>query len=134
MTAEGNGPLLCPSSRCVAGARLLGIVQHDGTVAFTVDDIRIDSGFVNAARRGRAPESRFRFAGPCQRGGCVQWTGARCGVVDMVVQHIDAAGVPTAAALPECAIRPSCRWYAQSGEQACLACPLVVTESGNASP
>jgi hypothetical protein len=30
--------------------------------------------------------------------------------------------------LPECSIRPQCRWHLQSGDAACRACPEVVTD------
>ena len=121
-------PALCPSYRCEEGARLLGIVQHDGSVAFTPDDIRIDATFVETARRGRAPEARFRFAGPCQRGRCAQWTGERCGVIDGVLRLAAATGMAVSDALPDCAIRAQCRWFGQAGAEACRVCTLVITE------
>jgi hypothetical protein len=33
-------------------------------------------------------------------------------------------------ALPACAIRRTCRWYAQRGPAACAVCPLVVADTG----
>jgi hypothetical protein len=119
---------LCPSSRCEEGARLLGIVQKDGTVAFTPDDLRVDAAFVNMARLGRKPEARFRFAGPCQGNHCMQWTGERCGVVDAVLHEIRAADMTLPSLLPACAIRENCRWFSQAGADACRACPFVITE------
>ena len=119
--------LLCPSSRCEPGARLLGVVQSDGTVAFTPDDLRVDDSFVSIARLGRKPESRFRFAGPCHREACAQWMG-RCGVVDGVLEEIATRDIPTPAVLPQCSIRVTCRWFEQAREAACRACSLVVTE------
>ena len=126
--AERVEPLLCPSAPCEEGARLLGIVQSDGTVAFTPDEITIDGAFVATARRGRKPEARFRFASPCQRRRCVQWTGERCGVVDAVLRCIAGSGVVVATSLPPCSIRPRCRWFDQSGSVACNACAFVTTE------
>lgn len=121
-------PLLCPSSRCEEGARLLGIVQRDGTVAFTPDDIRVDAAFVQIARQGRKPESRFRFASSCQRKHCAQWTGERCGVADAVLREITEAGISMPESLPNCAIRSNCRWFLQAGANACRACQLVITD------
>ena len=128
MTTASKSPL-CPSSPCQAGARLLGIVQKDGTVAFTPDDLRIDTVFVQIASRGRKPESRFRFASPCKAGKCAQWTQSRCGVIDAVLAEASAASpVETKTQAPDCAIRPDCRWFAQRGMDACLVCSFVITD------
>jgi hypothetical protein len=120
--------LLCPSSRCVDGARLIGIVQRNGQVAFTPDDLRIDADFVRIAQQGRKPEARFRFAGPCQRAHCAQWTGERCGVIDAVLREVADAAIQLDPMVPQCSIRSECRWFDQSGIDACHACPLVITE------
>jgi len=125
---KDSKPLLCPSSRCEDGARLIGIVQRDGTVAFTPDDLRVDADFVKIARQGRKPESRFRFAGPCHRAHCAHWTGERCGVVDAVLHHVSETAMVINPSLPSCSIRSVCRWFEQSGSDACRACPLVITE------
>jgi hypothetical protein len=57
-----NKAILCPSSRCQAGAILLGIVQDVGKISFTREKIIVNEEFVEIARMGRAPEKRFRFA------------------------------------------------------------------------
>jgi hypothetical protein len=58
---------------------------------------------------------------------CSQWTGSRCGVIDRV---IDLVGAETDQAdLPDCSIRPECRWWKQSGPDACAVCPEVVTDT-----
>lgn len=119
--------VLCPSARCEPGAILLGLVLPDGRVAFAHDRIVVDAGFVEAAAEGRPAEQRFRFAAPCARGACRQWTGTRCGVIDAVTDHLGAT--EATGALPECAIRPQCRWYGQSGPAACGACPLITTDA-----
>ncbi|SRR6266700_3933668 len=123
--------LLCPSFRCDEGARLLGIVQQDGTIAFTPDDILVDAAFVETARRGRTPEARFRFAGPCQRKRCSQWSGEHCRVIDAVLCEVAEAGIANSAPPPICAIRPQCRWFGQAGIDACHACRFVITELPN---
>jgi hypothetical protein len=106
----------------------------DGTVGFITPPLQIDEDFVQRAKQGRDPEKRFRFSGTCVESGCKQWTGSRCGVIDRVL----AAGVTpppvvasagTRASLPQCAIRSTCRWFAQSGAAACRVCPLIVTET-----
>ncbi len=132
-----DDPILCPSARCEEGAILLGIVMGDGRVAFASERIVVDEEFVRIAHEGRSPEMRFRFSAPCVKAACRQWTGERCGVIDAVLDHI-APGEP-GDRLPACTIRPQCRWYEQSGPQACCVCPLIVTDprdptEGGASP
>jgi hypothetical protein len=99
--------------------------MRDGRVAFSADRIKVDADFVESAREGRKPEKRFRFAGPCIKTGCGQWSGSRCGVIDHVAEEFAAHAV---AELPECSIRNDCRWFAQLGAEACGVCPLVVTD------
>jgi hypothetical protein len=125
---DDSDALLCPSARCVEGAVLLGIVGTSGKVGYVRPQVRVDAEFVEKARRGRTPEKRFRFAEPCVEGRCRHWTGARCGVIDTVLGHQREGSLPSQERpLPACSIRPSCRWFAQAGAQACSACPFVVT-------
>jgi len=124
---------LCPSSRCQEGAILLGIVLSNGSVAFAKDRIVVDRAFVqNATTEGsRPPESRFRFSTPCAKGGCHQWTGSRCRVIDSVLENTRAQNYQLQAdiSLPQCSIRDSCRWFNQTGAEACVVCDIVVTDT-----
>ena len=127
MSRPERAESLCPSARGEEGAILLGLVAADGRVAYLRPELPIDAQFVREARRGRAPEKRFRFAAPCVEGGCAQWTGERCGLIDRVLTSRD--GLAAAAEqppLPRCAIRARCRWFGQEGRTACAVCPLVV--------
>lgn len=112
---------------------MLGIVLSNGSVAFAKDRIVVDEAFVqNATIEGsRPPESRFRFSSPCARGGCHQWTGSRCGVIDSVLKDTrDQNYHPKAdTPLPQCSIRDNCRWFDQTGAAACAVCDIVVTET-----
>ena len=118
--------ILCPSSVCKEGAILIGIVRRDGRVAFSASEIVVNSEFVRVARTGRTPEKRFRFAGRCIKNGCTQWTGSRCGVIDSLTST--ARGSADERDLPRCSIRPQCRWFHQSGAEACSICPDVITD------
>ena len=124
--------ILCPSWSCEAGASLIGIVLADGSVAFSKDRIVIDEAFVQTARQGRSPEKRFRFSSTCRRAACVQWTDGKCGIVDRIINEHEECTTATNEPfeLPECSIRPQCRWHLQSGDTACRACPEVITDTG----
>ena len=126
-----DSAILCPSWKCEAGASLIGIVLANGSVAFSKERIVIDEAFVEVARQGRSPEKRFRFSSTCKRAACVQWSNDRCGIADLVISehHTRHAADPVEPfELPECAIRPHCRWHLQSGDEACRACPEVITD------
>jgi hypothetical protein len=118
--------LLCPSARCEPDALLIGIVGPTGRVGHLTPALAVDEDFVVQAHKGRAPEKRFRFAQPCTEDGCQHWTGTRCGVVDAALSR----DLEPAESLPRCGIRSGCRWFAQSGANACRVCPLVVTDIG----
>lgn len=123
---EDAKPILCPSSRCESGHLLLGVVQADGTVGFLAERMPVDDEFVAVARRGRRPEKRFRFASKCAESGCRQWTGSSCGVIEEVFDAVPEHH--RRSELPDCSIRPQCRWFGQEGEAACGVCPLVITD------
>jgi hypothetical protein len=124
--------ILCPSWGCEAGAGIIGIVLADGSVAFSKERIVIDAAFVETAREGRSPEKRFRFSSTCKRAACVQWADDRCGIIDRILVERDRSAaadhIDDYFELPECSIRPQCRWHLQAGDVACRACPEVITD------
>lgn len=117
--------LLCPSAPGEEGAILLGIIEGRGRVAFLKSTFRVTDEFLQIARSGRAPEKRFRFSSPCRKGACQQWTGTNCGLIERLdpLHNQD-----TGSDLPDCPIRPQCRWYHQRGHAACSVCPWVITD------
>ncbi len=118
---------LCPSHRCKPGSQLLGVRQDDGTVAILPQPLPLTEDFIKKVSEHEVPpEQRFRFTNKCIEGGCNQWTGNRCGVVEKMVDYLDK--VQPLIALPTCAIRPQCRWYSQRGGDACALCSYVITE------
>ena len=122
----------CPSAPCHEGAVLLGVVGSDGIVGYVTPRVRVTHDFVNSARQGRSPQSRFRFAQPCVQNACAQWRGARCGLIDDALGTY-VAQVPAGRtnALPACSIRTWCQWFSQRGASACEVCPLVITKPEN---
>lgn len=117
--------IMCPSSRCKQGSKLLGIRQ-DGMISILPQVLDIDENFIAGANEGTPAEQRFRFANKCVEGGCKQWTGSRCGVIDKMIGYMNI--VADTNELPVCSIRPQCRWFLQLGAEACKICPYVITE------
>lgn len=113
----------CPSGNCSSGNLLIGIVQRDGSVLGVHPPLEVDEVFVARAEASstHAPETRFRFAGACVTTACKQWTGHRCAISDAATTK-----APALDRLQPCAVRPTCRWWAQNGSAVCASCPLVV--------
>jgi hypothetical protein len=119
--------MLCPSSRPKPGSALIGVRQDDGTVAILPQPLPVDDNFLRiAAEHPLAPDQRFRFTNKCVESGCSQWTGSRCGVIDQALTMMESA---IEESLPACGIRPTCRWFDQSGAAACKACTLIITRT-----
>lgn len=115
----------CPSSLGQVGSNLLGVVNADGTVGYFDSPIEVDQSFVENAGDTDTLEKRFRFSNKCVQSGCKQWTGKECGVIKMVLQL---ESIPVAESnLPDCSVRPTCRWFFQEGEKACTGCQYVIT-------
>jgi hypothetical protein len=125
----GRETASCPSSLCEEDALLLGVVGADGTVGYVQPPTRVSADFVRQAQARGHPERWFRFSSPCRQAACPQWTGAGCGVIDVVIgsKPLDA---PAPTRLPACGIRRSCQWFAQHGADACAVCPLIIADTG----
>lgn len=127
--SETGADRTCPSARCAPGNRLIGIKGRDGRVDNLRTPLPVTPDFARAAADHGPPEARMRFAGRCETSGCAQWTGTRCGVIDRVMGHLEALGVPLGTELPPCAIRATCRWFDQTGARACAGCAYVTTDT-----
>ena len=124
---------LCPSAQAgMADGVLIGVVG--GTVqaprvAYLADAQPVSDELLRLAAPARASEV-FRVAAPCAGHGCGHFDGRDCRLVSRVVEQLPVV----VHRLPACAIRPACRWWNQSGREACQRCPQVVTEVAQATP
>ncbi|URZ99641.1 hypothetical protein NCG97_01505 [Streptomyces lydicamycinicus] len=109
-----------------------------GRLAYLPVPVSVDQKFADRLEASGRPESRYRFTEPCAEGGCPQWTGSACDVIDHLLDEPDEAErarlrLATAdedRSLPTCGIRRDCRWFSQRGAAACAACPAVVADVG----
>jgi len=111
---------------------VLGIVLPNKTVAYADQRYKLNAAQAEEMRHHEmSPEKRFRFSSPCAQCGCKQWvegeSGGKCGVIEEVLATPLPEFLPRT--LPECAIRPQCRWFLQRGEEACSVCRYVVTDT-----
>ncbi|NBA85794.1 hypothetical protein GVN16_08490 [Emticicia sp. CRIBPO] len=117
-------PILCPSANPKEGAILLGVVKENGEVSILENRLEIDNDFIQTASEGRELTHRFRFADTCASKGCANWSGNHCMVLDIARKF---SNIQPASSLPDCNIRPQCRWFMQEGAEACKICPNIQT-------
>lgn len=117
--------LLCPSAPATVDALVIGVVGADGTVDYVRDALPVTRRFLRIVEAGGRPESRFRFASACQQCACRQWVDGECSLPGRLAEVVPTA--EESARLPRCAIRARCRWFHQSGADACRTCPVVIT-------
>jgi hypothetical protein len=100
----------------------------DGKLIRIAPPIPIDRSFVESANEGRAPLKRFRFTADCAEDRCGQWRDGKCGVAEQALISLAEFAGTDDARMPACAIRSTCRWFAQEGSRICGACSHVTTD------
>ncbi|MFL6261686.1 MAG: nitrogen fixation protein [Thermoanaerobaculia bacterium] len=122
----------CPSARSdMPGTRVFGVVQgsvEQPRVSFLQQAVPVTEELL-ALSSPVEPTEVFRFSAPCAGNACHHFDGQDCRLATRIVQRLPAV----VSDLPPCAIRDACRWWLQEGVEACLRCPLVVTESFGAA-
>ncbi len=73
--------------------------------------------------RDSDPTQVLRIAATCEESRCVHYEGSHCTLGERIVAMVPAV----VDVLPRCAIRSTCRWYAEQGGSVCLRCPQVLT-------
>ena len=127
--APQNDVIFCPSAQPgLSRSMLIGVVDksRDGDlVSYLPEPAAVTDGTIVAFTGSPVQATQlFRFAAPCAKSACHNWSGSSCGVVQRIVQILPAV----VSELPDCKVRPSCRWFRQEGQPACLRCPQVVTD------
>lgn len=118
----------CPSARPDdSQAVILGVVRRDeGKARVQVLPQTIPSETLTVyVPSDLRPTEILRFAAPCAEQQCAHFDSDRCQLADRIVAHLP----PVIERLPPCAIRRTCRWFAQEGIEACRRCPQIITES-----
>jgi hypothetical protein len=117
----------CPSAQAWAeDAEVFGVVT--GTVdaprvEYLSEAVPVTPDLLSHIGPNRAGEV-LRVRAKCVEGGCVHFADHRC----TLGERIAALPHEGASKLPPCAIRATCRWFAEQGKSACLRCPEIVTE------
>jgi hypothetical protein len=123
---EASTPF-CPSAQPdMADARVFGVLSgtaDEPRIAYLKPGVMVDPGALPADDRGVKVTEVFRFAARCEEHQCAHFDGSRCTLAKRIVASLP----PVVETLPQCQIRPECRWYAEQGREACFRCPQVVT-------
>lgn len=123
--------LYCPSAHPkLKGSMIVGVVRGHGenaAVSYLPHPKKVSDNTKFAFASGAiSPTAIFRFAAPCVREECTNWSGSNCKVVETLVQIVPAKQ-ETVSTLPACNIRAVCRWFEEERAAACARCPEVVT-------
>ncbi|MCP2326985.1 hypothetical protein HDA40_005492 [Hamadaea flava] len=124
----GDVERMCPSTSVENSTVFLGMITPARTVAYVTPQVPLDAIRESLDESQGPLERNYRFAGPCVTTGCGFWTGEHCGLAAKAVESYQSTGAPQLD-LPKCAIRRSCRWFAEQGPAACSPCSYVVTDS-----
>jgi hypothetical protein len=71
------------------------------------------------------PAEVFRTASPCATNGCQHFDGTECNLATRIAEQLPIV-TPQ---LPSCAIRDTCKWWQQEGNNVCFRCPQVITDN-----
>ncbi|WP_326560794.1 hypothetical protein [Micromonospora sp. NBC_01796] len=120
---------MCPSTPKANATVFLGMITPAGRVAYVTPAMPAEVALSGLPDSTGPAESQYRLAGPCVTSSCGFWTGDHCGLGARLVESYRETAVPDESSLPRCAIRRTCRWYAEQGPAACPACSHVVTDA-----
>jgi hypothetical protein len=118
--------LSCPSARPDSeGATIFGVVAgtaEEPRVGYLERQVR-PTGELLAVIAPADPGAVFRFGSRCAESACSHFANSRCSLGERLVQLLPAV----TDRLPPCALRPTCRWFAEQGAAACRRCPQVIS-------
>jgi hypothetical protein len=117
---------MCPSAQPdMENARIIGMVSGSPDApqtAYLARGVEIDISVASHLGELAATEV-FRFAATCEQARCCHFDGANCALADRIVKQLP----EVVDSLPQCHIRPTCRWFAEQGPAACRRCPQILT-------
>lgn len=114
----------CPSGVATAPESVvLGVRSGEsGTVRYLAAPVPA-ADVLGAVPEGIEPSRVLRFASHCVSA-CLHRSGNDCSLVSKVLALPPDS---TDGAVPRCHLRAHCKWWTQSGVDACRRCPAVVT-------
>lgn len=137
MTDErGAGAAYCPSAApSVPDATILGVTsttESGPQVVYLAEPVVLTDDLA-ASLDGVSDGRVLRFAAPCQEGACPHFRDSECGLITKIVRTAPDEPDESARSLPQCYLRPRCRWFRQEKAAACRRCPTIATEAPEAT-
>jgi hypothetical protein len=126
------GAAYCPSAAPdVPGATILGVTSRTESgprVIYLAEPVLLTEE-IAASLDGVSDGEVLRIAAPCQEGACPHFRDSDCSLITKIVRAgPDASDAADAHSLPQCYLRPRCRWFRQEKAAACRRCPTIATE------
>lgn len=124
MGTDDSALTWCPSGQANSPESVvLGVRSGDnGRVTYLADPVPA-SEVLGSIPEGIEPTRVLRFASHCVSA-CAHRKGNDCGLL----QRVLAVPPPDdTRAVPRCHLRPQCKWWNQTGVDACYRCPAVST-------
>lgn len=122
--------LRCPSAQPdMADAQVLGVVQQSSEgprVSYVAGKASVTPELLEAVEPVPATHV-LRIAARCETSRCRHFDGETCTLAARVAELLP----EVVDALPPCAIRRDCRWFAEQGASVCRRCPQVVTQTAS---
>lgn len=123
-----NQHLNCPSSRPeIPGAEVFAVVcgtADEPQLRYMDKTLSVN----NDLRQMDLPvplTEVLRISAPCMENRCQYFDGDKC----RLAKVISAQSQPEKkSSVPFCAVRETCRWYAEQGQDACRVCQYIVTD------
>jgi hypothetical protein len=127
-SSQSTKTLMCPSSAAeTADSVIFGIVlgTPEAPHVLHLDQVKPIPAELLELDAPVKPAEIFRIAGTCSENDCQHYDGSKCRLVERIVD-----GLPIVTEqIPACAIRSTCRWWYQSGKEACLRCQQIVRDN-----
>ncbi|MFJ1596439.1 hypothetical protein [Streptomyces sp. NPDC088261] len=102
---------------------VLGVRSGDGDQVVYLAEPVPAADVLGSIPEGIAPSRVLRFASHCVSD-CANRVGEACGLIERI--KTVPAGTD-ASAVPRCHLRPHCKWWNQTGVEACHRCPAIST-------
>ena len=126
LRGKREGRRTCPSYPADSGGTTLADGTMEGGLQFITDP---------PSHSPCAPAGPVRRSGPCITAGCAYWRdGCQLGAILARAARSGGRGRSPTPSVSSCPIRTTCRWVAENGLVACVACASVDYYMSNPGP